>query len=82
MDNQSLFRSSPLWTFEDEPIDRDFFASRIAAAETMRKSLGLSIDLPDAQTNAFRLVNAESDLLPGLIVDYFNGFLVTQFLTL
>lgn len=33
------------------------------------------------ETNAYRLVNSEGDFLPGLIVDRYNEYLVTQFLT-
>jgi 23S rRNA (cytosine1962-C5)-methyltransferase len=38
--------------------------------------------LSDPDTSACRLVNAESDGLPGLIVDRYDGWLVTQFLAL
>ena len=34
------------------------------------------------ETNAFRLVNAEADQLPGLIVDRYENFLVIQCLTM
>jgi 23S rRNA (cytosine1962-C5)-methyltransferase len=34
------------------------------------------------QTNAFRLINAEGDLIPGLTIDYYNGYLVVQISTL
>ena len=33
----------------------------------------------DAYTNAVRLVNAEGDLLPGVVADYYAGFVVCQF---
>lgn len=33
----------------------------------------------NAYTNAVRLVNAESDSLPGVVADYYNGFVVCQF---
>jgi 23S rRNA (cytosine1962-C5)-methyltransferase len=36
----------------------------------------------DPTTSAYRLVNAESDFLPGLVVDRYNEYLVAQFLTL
>ena len=41
-----------------------------------REQLGL---LDNPETNVFRLVNAEGDGLPGLIIDYYNGTAVMQF---
>ncbi len=66
-----------LWTWRDEPIDRAFLRARLERAIRARDAL---IN-PDA-TNAYRLVNAESDGLPGLVVDRYAEFLVMQFLTL
>ena len=62
-------------TWEKEPIDRDFFSRRLAQAFELRQSY-LS-----ATTNAYRLINGEGDLIPGLIVDRYNDFLVCQFFT-
>jgi len=62
---------------EDEAIDREFFARRLALAYEARMGI-----LADPGTSACRLVNAESDGLPGLIVDRYDGWLVTQFLAL
>jgi 23S rRNA (cytosine1962-C5)-methyltransferase len=62
-------------TFRDIPVDSTFWKDKITAAWHVRKMLGL-IDNPD--TNVFRLVNAEGDGLPGLIVDYYNGVAVIQ----
>jgi len=61
----------------DEEINADFFQEAIAHSVARRQALAA-----DARTDAYRLVHAESDLLPGLIVDRYNGYLVTQFLTL
>ena len=69
-----------VWTFSDEPVDRALIARRLAHAVEARSQLGLQRQGP--YTNAFRLVNAESDLLPGLIVDVYGDFLIVQFLTL
>lgn len=66
-----------LWTWRDEPIDRDFFRRRMQAAIAARGTL-----IDHATTNAYRLVNAESDGLPGLVVDRYADFIVVQFLTL
>ncbi len=66
-----------LWTWREEPIDRVFLRARLERATATRDFF---IDLN--ATNAYRLVNAESDLLPGLIVDRYSDFLVVQSLTL
>ena len=52
-------------------IDEDFFEHRIRAALALRKKY-----LPDA--TSFRVVNSESDLLSGLIVDKYEDVLVIQ----
>jgi 23S rRNA (cytosine1962-C5)-methyltransferase len=62
---------------EDEAIDREFFARRLARAYKARMGI-----LADPGTSACRLVNAESDSLPGLVIDRYDGWLVTQFLAL
>lgn len=65
-----------LWTTDPEArIDRGFFASRINEARQRRRAMFTE------DTDAYRLVNAESDGLPGLIVDKYAGFLVCQFLS-
>lgn len=66
-----------LWTWQDEPIDRAFLRARLERSIAARRAL-----LDPSATNAFRLVNAESDLIPGLIVDGYADFVVVQFLTL
>jgi 23S rRNA (cytosine1962-C5)-methyltransferase len=72
---QSQIRAR-LWTCNpDEAVDAEFFARRIRAAIERRKVI-----LPPA-ADAYRLVNAESDGLPGLIVDRYADFLVAQFLS-
>ncbi|MCS7188089.1 MAG: class I SAM-dependent methyltransferase, partial [Armatimonadota bacterium] len=58
-------------TLNDEPIDRDFFAKRFQSALAQRRNLQLV-------TNAFRLIHAEADFLPGLIVDSYDDILVVQ----
>lgn len=66
-----------VWTFAtDEVVDAAFFARRLGRAIESRRRLGLL----DA-TAACRLVFAESDHLPGLIVDRYAGYLVCQFLS-
>lgn len=62
-------------SFEEREPDEDFFMERIKGAFDSRLSTGL-IDNPS--TNVFRLVHAEGDNLPGLIVDFYNGLVVMQ----
>ncbi|MFH1153910.1 MAG: class I SAM-dependent methyltransferase [Pseudomonadota bacterium] len=62
------------WTFDpDEPVDASFFHARLRQAVNRR-----SLDPAGSPGNAVRLVNAESDGLPGLIVDRYADFLVFQ----
>jgi len=64
-----------IWTFDpDEEISPSFFYSRLKCAIESRDLLTSRCKL-----TAYRLVNAESDGLPGLIVDRYNNFLVCQF---
>ena len=72
-----------VWTFEDEPVDQEFFRKRIHAAIAGRSALSPSpiASLPEGEGNAMRLIYAESDGLPGLIVDRYNDVLVLQSLT-
>jgi len=62
-------------SFENIEIDTDFFTDRIKRALNYRRSLGLT-GSPD--TNVYRLVHAEGDDLPGLIIDFYNGVAVMQ----
>lgn len=63
------------WT--DEAIDEAFWRRKIEQALAGRALLAL-----EPATNAYRLINAEADGLPGLIVDKYGDFLVMQCLTL
>ncbi len=58
---------------EDRPIDRGFFLERLRAAIEFRRRAVQDSD-------ACRLVHAEADLLPALIVDQYAGHLSVQFL--
>ncbi|HWE64770.1 MAG TPA: class I SAM-dependent rRNA methyltransferase, partial [Chloroflexota bacterium] len=64
-------------SFREEPIDAAWWYDRLAQAIARRAQLP-EVD----QTNALRLVNAEADGLPGLIVDQYDRTLVMQFLAL
>jgi len=65
-----------IWTFEEQTVDADFFRRRIRAALDIRNSI-----FDPQATNAMRLIYAESDGIPGLIVDRYNDTLVLQSLT-
>lgn len=66
-----------IWTWNDEPVDRAFLRARLERAAAARDAT-IYRDV----TNAWRVVNAESDLLPGLVVDRYADFVIAQFLTL
>ncbi len=72
---QSQIRAR-VWTFDDEPVDADFFRNRIRTALALCRTWRLS-----ETTDAIRLFYAESDGIPGLIVDRYGGALVMQCLT-
>ncbi|MFT3892009.1 MAG: hypothetical protein QM730_10275 [Anaerolineales bacterium] len=65
-----------VWTFEDEPVDKEFFRKQIQSSTfhcpcfKFRRS-----------SDACRLIYAESDGIPGLIVDRYGDVLVLQSLT-
>jgi 23S rRNA (cytosine1962-C5)-methyltransferase len=61
----------------DETVDLDFWRRRLERAIAARQSLA-----EDTGTTAYRLVHAESDYLPGLIIDQYGEWLVVQCLTL
>jgi 23S rRNA (cytosine1962-C5)-methyltransferase len=67
-----------VWSFNAEsPIDRDFLTRRLDRAIEARGALGLLA----ATRGACRLVFAEADGMPGLIVDRYADYLVCQFLS-
>jgi 23S rRNA (cytosine1962-C5)-methyltransferase len=63
-----------LVTHADEEIDAAFWRTRLAAAIDFRSRLGI-------RGTAYRLVHAEGDLLPSLIVDRYDRVLVVQALS-
>ena len=62
-------------SFERCEIDEEFFASRLTQALSKRAEIAKISD-------AYRLVHSEADFLPGLIVDWYNGYLSVQINTL
>jgi 23S rRNA (cytosine1962-C5)-methyltransferase len=65
-----------VWTFKDEAVDKEFFRKRIRSAVETRQRSNV-----ESQSNAYRLIYAESDNIPGLIVDRYGDMLVMQYLT-
>lgn len=65
-----------LWAVGRATIDRSFFAERIQAALKQREILGITV-----RNSAYRILNAESDSLPGVVVDRFGDWLIMQALT-
>lgn len=73
-----------VWTWdESEPITPDFFRARLSRSLAARAQLPITnYQSPESiARSAPRLVNAESDGLPGVVVDRYGDFLVCQFLT-
>jgi 23S rRNA (cytosine1962-C5)-methyltransferase len=67
-------------TREDEPIDGAHLRRSVERAMRLRESL-FGRDAVLGKRSAFRLVNAEGDFLPGLIVDRYCEGVVVQALT-
>lgn len=61
-------------TWRDEPVDEGWWHTMIARAIESRAIYG--------ERDAARLINAENDFLPGLVVDRYGDWLVLQALTL
>jgi 23S rRNA (cytosine1962-C5)-methyltransferase len=62
-------------SFQNVVPDVEFWKSKFWKAYLYRKSIGI-IDNPE--TNVYRLIHAEGDNMPGLIVDYYDGIIVLQ----
>lgn len=63
-----------LLTYDTDPLDEPFWIRRIRSALALRRRVV-------SDTNAYRLIHGESDLLPGLIVDRYGEVLVMQILS-
>ncbi|HVB58715.1 MAG TPA: class I SAM-dependent rRNA methyltransferase [Candidatus Acidoferrales bacterium] len=63
-----------LLTRQDVPVDRAFFTARLRQAAAYRQ-------LVVENSDAYRLVYSEADLLPSLIVDRYGEYLVVQTLS-
>jgi 23S rRNA (cytosine1962-C5)-methyltransferase len=81
-----------VWTFDpNESVDPNFFRARLERALQARSflehfpspsttSASSSVSRPPS-LSAYRLVNAESDGLPGLVVDRYGAYLICQCLS-
>ena len=71
-----------VWTFEDEIVDKKFFHQRIRSAIRAREIWTPHQEATvKSEADSLRLIYAESDGIPGLIVDKYNDVLVLQSLT-
>lgn len=59
---------------KNEPISSELIRKRIREAYEYRKRLYIN-------SNAYRLIHSEGDLLPGLIVDVYGNYLAVEFTT-
>ena len=73
---RSTIRVRLLEWSEDTAIDAGWWEKRLDEALERRRAFWAGSDV-----DAFRLVFSESDLLPGLIVDWYAGYAVMQCLT-
>ena len=62
-------------TFNDEPINQEFWNRRIATAYDLRERTGIS---SREDNSTYRLVHGEGDNLPGLIIDIYGDTAVMQ----
>ena len=64
-----------IFSFKEIMPDYGFWKQKIQSAYTLREKIFLA---DNSETNVFRLVNAEGDGMPGLIIDFYNGVAVLQ----
>jgi 23S rRNA (cytosine1962-C5)-methyltransferase len=64
-----------IFSFEPININQDFWDKRIRKAYEFRKEAGL---INNPETNTYRLIHAEGDGLPGLIIDVYDDTAVIQ----
>ena len=62
-------------SFKDATVNDSFWEHKITAAYRLREALQLS---NSATTTCYRLIHAEGDGLPGLIVDIYGGVAIVQ----
>ena len=62
-------------SFEDEPIDADFWQQRLQQAYNVRLAIGVA---GNPHNTTYRLVHGEGDNLPGLVIDVYGETAVMQ----
>ena len=73
--SQGTSISVRIFSFEKTETGHDFWVKRLKKAKAYRTSLGLT---GNPNTNCYRLIHAEGDGLPGLIVDIYDKTAVMQ----
>lgn len=68
-----------IFTFEQVTPDYQFWRSKLQKAYSLRQQLGFT---NNPQTNVYRLIHAEGDGMPGLIIDIYGNTAVMQTHTL
>jgi len=64
-----------IFSFDAVEVNDEFWKARLKSAWLLRKGIGLT---GGTVSSAYRLVFSEGDLLPGLVIDYYNGVAVIQ----
>lgn len=62
-------------SFQEEPIDLDFWKRKLEIAYDLRRSIGVA---ENPRNNTYRLVHGEGDNLPGLVIDIYAHTAVMQ----
>ncbi len=62
-------------SFKEVEINADFWKDKLSKAYALRLALGLA---ENPTNDVYRLIHAEGDGLPGLIIDFYNGTAVMQ----
>lgn len=65
-----------LFSFTEVAPNIQFWKEKLQQAYRLRENLGLA---NSTTTNVYRLVHAEGDGMPGVIIDFYNGTAVMQF---
>ncbi|UQA59681.1 class I SAM-dependent rRNA methyltransferase [Polyangium aurulentum] len=71
-----------MFTRDDTPIDGALFRRRIERAIQHRRDLGLPSHVAGHETTAYRLIHAEGDGMPGLVVDILGDVACVQLNTI
>ncbi|MBN1180794.1 MAG: class I SAM-dependent rRNA methyltransferase [Bacteroidales bacterium] len=64
-----------IFSFKPEEYNYNFWKNKVRRAFELRKQIGLA---DSGHTSIYRLIYAEGDGLPGLIIDWYNGTAVMQ----